>query len=153
MPLNTLKPKVKSTKKRVGRGNGSKMGTYSCKGMKGQTARSGGRRRPGFEGGQTPYLRRLPKLKGFKNPNTINYQVINISDLNAFDDKAKVTKKELYEKNLIAKLSSPVKLLGSGKLEKAVEVEVDKASASAIKAVEAQKGKVHLPKEKVKKDD
>lgn len=146
MTLTDLRSKTgKKTKKRVGRGNASGHGTYSCRGMKGQTARAGGRRRPGFEGGQTPYLRKIPKLKGFKNPNHVEYQVVNVGDLNVFDDKAKVDKEALHSKNLIAKLSKPVKLLaGKGELEKAVTVIVDKASAAAIEKVEAKKGKVEV---------
>jgi large subunit ribosomal protein L15 len=145
MTLTTLSSKNgKTTRKRVGRGNASGHGTYSCRGMKGQTARSGGRRRPGFEGGQTPYLQKLPKLKGFKNINRVEYQVINLDDLNMFDDKAKVDLAALLEKNLISKKNKPVKLLGRGKLEKAVTVVVHKASKTAIAAVEGSKGKVEL---------
>lgn len=146
MTLLELKSKTgNKSSKRVGRGNGSGHGTYSCRGMKGQSARSGGRRRPGFEGGQTPYLRKMPKLKGFNNPNHFEYQPVNVGDLNIFDDKAKVDLDALYSKNLISKKNEPVKLLGGkGKLEKSLEVTVHKASASAIKAIEANKGKVNL---------
>jgi large subunit ribosomal protein L15 len=155
MPLTNLKSKTGNKKsKRVGRGNASGKGTYSGKGMKGQTARAGGRRRPGFEGGQTPYLRKMPKLKGFKNPNSTEYLVINIGDLNLFEDKAVITKKELMEKNLIAKKNKLVKLLGGkGELTKQVTIHVDKASESAIKAVEAQKGKVEILEKKVKEEE
>jgi large subunit ribosomal protein L15 len=147
MPLLKLKSKIRQKRKRVGRGDGSGKGTYCTRGMKGQSARSGGRRRPGFEGGQTPYLRKMPKLKGFKNPNYIKYQIINTGQLNIFDDKATITKKELLAKNLISKKSLPIKLLGGkGELEKSLTIKVDKASASAIKAVESQKGKIILPK-------
>jgi len=76
--------------KRVGRGNGSGHGTFSCRGMKGQSARAGGRRRPGFEGGQTPYLRKMPKLKGFKNPNHVEFQVVNVGALNIFEEGSTV---------------------------------------------------------------
>ncbi|MFH1533434.1 MAG: 50S ribosomal protein L15 [Nitrospirota bacterium] len=147
MPLSELRSRSNKTKKKVGRGNGSGSGTYSGRGMKGQSARTGGRRRPGFEGGQTPYLRKMPKLKGFKNPNYVEYQVINVFDLNIFDSGATVKKEDLLAKNLISKKTKPVKLLGGkGELEKALTIEVDKASASAIKAVESKKGKVVLPK-------
>ncbi|MBT4916936.1 50S ribosomal protein L15 [Candidatus Peregrinibacteria bacterium] len=158
MPLINLKSNVKQPRKRVGRGNASGHGTYSCRGMKGQSARSGGRRRPGFEGGQTPYLRRMPKLKGFTNPNYVEYQVVNVGDLNVFDDKAEIKKEDLLKKNIISKKSAPVKLLGGkGDLEKAVTIHVDKASASAIEKVEAKKGKVIvaevLPPRKSKKKE
>lgn len=147
MPLLELRSKSNKTKKKVGRGNGSGSGTYSGRGMKGQSARAGGKRRPGFEGGQTPYLRKMPKLKGFKNPNYVEYQVINVGDLNIFDSGATVKKEDLLAKNLVSKKTKPVKLLGGkGELEKAITIEVDKASASAIKAVESKKGKVVLPK-------
>ncbi|MBI4231906.1 50S ribosomal protein L15 [Candidatus Peregrinibacteria bacterium] len=160
MSLLELSPKNgKKSRKRVGRGNGSGHGTYSCRGMKGQSARSGGRRRPGFEGGQTPYLRRMPKLKGFKNPNYVEYQIVNIGDLNVFEDNATVNIESLRAKNIISKLTVPVKLLaGKGKLEKSLTITVHKASVKAIEAVEAQKGKVTVSekakeKEKTKKTD
>lgn len=143
MSLQNLSSKTgKVPKKRVGRGNGSGHGTFSGRGVKGQTARAGGRRRPGFEGGQTPYLRRMPKLKGFKNPNRIEYQIINVGDLNIFEEKDSVDKATLREKNLISKKDKPVKLLaGKGTLEKTLTIMIDKASKSAIAAVEAKKGK------------
>src|SRR5690606_11561232 len=100
MSLQELKSNVKKKRKVVGRGNGSGKGTYSTRGGKGQTARSGGNRRPGFEGGQTPYLRRIPKLKAFKNINRINYQAVNIGDLNIFDENSKVDAEALRTKNL-----------------------------------------------------
>lgn len=154
MPLTELKSRIKKSRKKVGRGNGSGLGTYSGRGMNGQSARSGGKRRPGFEGGQTPYLRKMPKLKGFKNPNHVEYQAINVGDLNIFDSGATVKKEDLLAKNLVSKKTKPVKLLGGkGELEKALTIEVDKASASAIKAVESKKGKVVLPKEKAKKEE
>lgn len=152
MSLTDLRSKTgKKGRKRVGRGNASGHGTYSGRGCKGQTARSGGKRRPGFEGGQTPYLRKLPKWKGFKNPNTIDYQIVNIGDLNKFDDNTIIDKEALHAKNLISKKNKPVKLLsGKGELEKTLTVIVDKASVSAIKAVEDKKGKIEL-KNKSKK--
>lgn len=142
MSLQNLSSKTgRAKKKRVGRGNGSGHGTYSGRGGKGQTARTGGTRRPGFEGGQTPYLRRMPKLSGFKNPSRVEYQVVNIGDLNIFDEKEQIDKTALIAKNLISKKDRPVKLLGKGELEKAIIIMVDKASKSAIDAVEAKKGK------------
>ena len=142
--LTDLRSNAKKKKKRVGRGNGSGHGTFSCKGMKGQTARSGGRRRPGFEGGQTPYIQKLPKLKGFKNPNHIDYQVINLSSLNIFDDKATVDIAALLKKNLISKKTRPVKLLAQGTLEKSLTVIVHKASIKAAEAIKAQNGTLQL---------
>lgn len=143
--LQSLSPKNgKKAKKRVGRGNASGHGTYSCRGMKGQSARSGGRRRPGFEGGQTPYLRKMPKLKGFKNPNHVDYQVVNVSALNIFEDGTTVDQKLLLEKNLVSKKTVPVKLLSHGELEKKLTIVVNKASKLAVEKVEAKKGKVEL---------
>ena len=156
MSLQELKSKAGriTKKKRVGRGNASGHGTYSTRGMKGQSARTGGRRRPGFEGGQTPFLSRMPKLKGFKNPNKVDYQVINVGDLNIFDDNATVELKDLKEKNLISKISEPVKLLGGkGKLEKNINITVHKASKSAIEMIEAQKGKVNVLEKKEEKKE
>ncbi len=148
MSLLKLKSKVKRpSRKRVGRGNGSGLGTYSGKGMKGQTARAGGRRRPGFEGGQTPLLRKMPKLKGFKNPNRVEHQAVNVGDLNIFEDGTTVDFKLLLEKNLISKKTKPVKLLGGkGELEKKLTIIVDQASKEAIKKVEAKKGTVQVKK-------
>lgn len=145
MSLTELKSKVSKKRKRIGRGNGSGHGTYSTRGNKGQKARSGGTRRPGFEGGQTPFLRKMPKLKGFKNPNAVTYQPINVGSLNVFDNNAKVDIDTLLEKKLIRKKSVPVKLLGGkGELDKTLEITVHKASKSAIEKVEAKKGKVIL---------
>ncbi len=155
MSLTELKSNANKKRKRVGRGNGSGHGTYCCRGMKGQSSRAGGRRRPGFEGGQTPFLRRMPKLKGFTNPNHVEYQVVNIGQLNMFDENTEITKELLLQKNIISKKRVPVKLLaGKGELEKTVTITVDKASAAAIKAVESKKGKVTLlaPKEEPKKE-
>lgn len=146
MSLENLQSKTKrKAKKRVGRGNASGHGTYSCRGMKGQSARAGGRRRPGFEGGQTPYLQRMPKLKGFKNPGRVEYQVINVGELNVFDEGANVTLEDLLAKNLVSKKSQPVKLLaGKGNLEKKLTISVNKASAQAVEKVKAQKGEVKI---------
>ena len=145
MTLHTLSSKNgKTARKRVGRGNASGHGTYSCRGMKGQSARTGGRRRPGFEGGQTPYHMRMPKLKGFKNPNHFEYQAVNVGSLNIFDDNSIVDVAALYAKNLISKKNRPVKLLGSDELEKTLTIIVHKASKTAIEKVEAKKGKVEF---------
>lgn len=146
MSLLDLKSKIgKKKKKRLGRGNASGHGTYSGRGGKGQTARTGGNRRPGFEGGQTPYLRKMPKIKGFKNPNRIEYQIVNVGQLNIFEDKSEITAINLFEKNLISKKNKPVKLLaGKGELTKTLTIKVEKASEKAIEAVNANKGKVEL---------
>lgn len=145
MSLQNLSSKEgKKSRKRVGRGNGSGHGTFSCRGMKGQSARSGGRRRPGFEGGQTPYIQKMPKLKGFKNPNRVEFQVVNLSDLNIFEANEQVNPETLYAKKLICKRHIPVKLLAKGELTKALEVTVHKASEKAKEAVVSQKGKLNV---------
>lgn len=140
MKLNAIKRKVGATKtrKRIGRGNASGHGTYSGRGSKGQGQRKSGNVRPGFEGGQTPLISRLPKLRGFKNPNKVVFQVVNVSDLNAFKDGDEVNAQALLEKRLVAKKDVPVKLLGDGKLERKVVVRLQKISSSAkLKVIEA----------------
>jgi len=133
MKLHTLRSKsgAKHRRKRVGRGNGSGMGTFSCKGMNGQNARSGGNRRPGFEGGQTSFISRMPKLKGFKNPGRVPFQAVNVKDLEIFDNGATVDVVALVEKGLVAKKNLPVKILGDGDLSKKLTVKVDAVSKSA----------------------
>ena len=143
MTLFNLSSKLgKKKKKLLGRGNGSGHGTFCCRGGKGQSARSGGQIRPGFEGGQTTMLRRMPKLRGFKNPNHQEFQVVNVGDLNVFDDNTEVNLDSLFAKKLVSKKSKPVKLLGNGELEKTLTITVSKASASAIEAIKAKIGKV-----------
>ncbi len=142
MSLKDLRSNVKISKRRVGRGNGSGHGTFSGRGCKGQKARTGGLRRPGFEGGQTPYAMRMPKLKGFRNPRHIQYQVVNIDQLNVFEDNSTVKKENLLAKNIISKKTMPVKLLSRGEMKKTVSIEVDQASKEAIKKIEEKKGKV-----------
>jgi large subunit ribosomal protein L15 len=142
--LLTIKanPKARKSRKRVGRGNGSGLGTYSSRGMNGQNQRTGGGVRPGFEGGQTPLYRKMPKLKGFRNVNRINYQVVNVDKLNDFNEKDEIDVTKLYENNLISNKAKPVKILGNGELTKALTVKVDKVSASAREKIEKAKGKV-----------
>lgn len=133
MKLHELKPNKGATKskRRVGRGNGSGAGTYCGRGMNGQNCRTGGGVRPGFEGGQTPLIRRMPKLKGFRNPNRVGFQVVNVAKLNQFDEGTEITIELLYSKNLISKKDLPVKILGNGELTKKVTVNVDTVSNSA----------------------
>ncbi|MBU0577594.1 50S ribosomal protein L15 [Patescibacteria group bacterium] len=144
MQLNNIKAKVGATKakKRIGRGNASGRGTYCGRGCKGQGQRKSSNVRPGFEGGQTPLIMRLPKLKGFKNPNKIAYQVANIRDLNSFNDGDEVNIEALLEKRLISKKNVPVKILGMGKLEKKLTVKIHKISTTAKEKVIKAGGKV-----------
>lgn len=144
MKLYAIKPKrgAVQSKKRLGRGNASGLGTFAGRGCKGQGQRKSGNVRPGFEGGQTPLISRLPKLKGFNNPNRGTFQVINVSDLNRFENGEEVNLQSLLEKRLVSKKDVPVKLLGSGKLEKKLTLRVQKTSGTAKQKVLAAGGKV-----------
>ena len=139
--LENLKPKKGSThkKKRVGRGDGSGWGGTAAKGHKGQKARSGGSIRWGFEGGQMPIQRRLPKF-GFTNIFRTEYQVINLDQLNAFEGE--VNPETLKRAGF--KRKKPFKVLGSGKVEKALTVKAHKFSQSAKAAIEAAGGKIEV---------
>lgn len=147
---NILKPHPGSRKKKniYGRGDSSGHGSFSGRGGKGQTARSGGKRRPGFEGGQTPLIRRMPKLKGFKNPKRIMYQTINVSALNCFDDGSTIDLVQLYEADLLSRKDRPIKILGDGTLGKKLAVKVDACSKSAKKKIEEKGGTLLLPQVK-----
>lgn len=129
-------------KKRLGRGNGSGLGTYSGRGGNGQTARTGGNIKPGFAGGQTPLYRKMPKLKGFTNINHVSYQVVNVESLNIFEDNTEVNAEKLFEGKLINSASKPVKILGNGELTKKLQIKVDRVSASAKEKIEQAKGTV-----------
>lgn len=146
MKLHELKPAKGSTKspKRVGRGTGSGMGNTAGKGHKGQNARSGGGVRPGFEGGQMPVMRRLPK-RGFTNIFGKEYTVVNVSDLEErFESGEEVTIEALFEVGLINKVLDGVKVLGDGELTKALTVKVNKVSKSAAEKIIAAGGKVEV---------
>ncbi|MDQ0856725.1 50S ribosomal protein L15 [Bacillus sp. V2I10] len=145
MKLHELKPAEGSrqTRNRVGRGTGSGNGKTSGKGHKGQNARSGGGVRPGFEGGQTPLFRRLPK-RGFTNINRKDYAIVSLDKLNLFEDGTEVTTELLLEAGMISKVRSGVKVLGDGKLEKKLTVKANKFSASAKEAIEAAGGSAEV---------
>jgi len=141
MDLSNLKPSGKRRKrKRVGRGESSGLGKTCGKGHKGQKSRSGPDLSPGFEGGQMPLQRRLPK-KGFSNPFKVCYQVVNIKDLACFDAGATITAELLREKGII-KRRGPVKLLSNGDVSVAFTVMVDRASSAARSKIEAAGGTV-----------
>jgi large subunit ribosomal protein L15 len=144
MQLNSIKVKTGATKskKRLGRGNASGHGTYSGRGCKGQGQRKSGNVRPGFEGGQTPLIMRLPKLRGFKSLNKTEFQIINLCQLDVFRNGDEVNPDTLFEKGLISKKAAPVKLLGDGKIEKILTIKVKKVSKSARQKVVAAGGKV-----------
>ena len=147
MKLSDLAPAPGSTQvaKRKGRGAGTGNGKTAGKGHKGQNARSGGGVRIGFEGGQMPIARRLPK-RGFKNDRFAKvYQVVNVGALNDFDDNAVITAEELVKKGLISEVDAPVKVLGDGELEtKGLTVKAAKFSATAVQKIEAAGGKTEV---------
>jgi len=143
MKLNELKYTEGSREEhyRKGRGLGSGNGKTAGKGHKGQNARSGGGTRLGFEGGQLPLYRALPK-RGFKNVNHVEYAVVNVGDLEKFDANTVVTPALLKEVGLVKKEYDGVKILGNGKLSKALTVQANKFSKSAEKAITEAGGKV-----------
>lgn len=145
MNLQELKPAIGSTTapKRLGRGVGSQLGKTSGKGHKGAKARSGGGKRPGFEGGQMPLTRRLPK-RGFTNIFGKEYAAVNVEALNAFEDGTLVTPALLVEAGIIKKTLDGVKVLGGGELTKKLTVAVDKVTDSAKEKIEAIGGKVEV---------
>lgn len=148
MELKDLTPAEGSRKsrKRVGRGNGSGIGKTSGRGMNGQKSRAGGGKNAGFEGGQTPLARRLPKLPGFTNINHVEYIPVNVSRLEEkFEVGETVDGSSLKAKGIIKHADALVKVLGDGELTKALTVKVDKVSASAAKKIEAAGGKVEQP--------
>lgn len=145
MKLHELKPAAGSKKapKRIGRGTGSGLGRNAGKGEKGQNARSGGGVRPGFEGGQMPLFRRLPK-RGFKNPFSKEFVCINLDRLNIFENGTEITPEVLLERRVISKVLDGVKILGNGTLEKSLTVKGCKFSKSAKEKIEAAGGKVEV---------
>jgi len=136
-------PGSNTKKKRLGRGPGSGLGKTAARGGKGQTARKGGGIRFGFEGGQTPLYRRLPK-RGFNSPFRVEYNVVNLSVLEKLDAGTKVTPELLAEKGLLRNPANPVKVLGNGELKKKLMVAVHKVSATAKSAIEKAGGSVEI---------
>lgn len=143
--LNELKPVegARHSKKRVGRGIGSGLGKTAGKGHKGQNARSGGGVRPGFEGGQLPLFQRLPK-RGFHNVNRKEYSVVNVEDLNVFENGSVVDVEALIASGLVKKVNDGVKILGNGSLDKKLTVKAHKFSASAEEAITKAGGTVEV---------
>ena len=146
MKLNELKNHPGSTHRRkiVGRGPGSGLGKTSGRGEKGQKARSGASIKPWFEGGQNPLYKRIPR-RGFNNARfTTRYNLVNVSDLNRFEDNTTVTPELLKEVGLVKKELSGVKILGSGNLEKKLTVKANLFTNSAINKIESIGGKVEV---------
>ena len=143
MELGNLHPNVKKvTRKRVGRGIGSGLGKTSARGQKGQKARSGGGVRRGFEGGQTPLYRRLPK-RGFKNINAKTYTEVTLTMLNKSEAK-EVSAETLIAEGIIGKVNDGIVVLGTGKLEKALTVKATRFTKSAAEKIEAAGGKIEV---------
>jgi large subunit ribosomal protein L15 len=142
-----MSPALNSTRapKRLGRGVGSGLGKTSGKGHKGQNARSGGGVRPGFEGGQMPLIRRLPK-RGFNNKQFAKeYTTVNVSELNVFENNAVVTVENLIEKNIIKKVAPyGLKVLGNGELTKALTVKASKFTDAAVQKINKAGGKAEV---------
>lgn len=145
-------PGSRKNRKRVGRGNGSGHGTYSGRGSKGQKSRSGYRIRPGFEGGQLPLIKRLPRKRGFTNIFGTEYSVVNIARLNMFEAGSEVTPERLMAAGVVKSLRSPIKILADGSLNRPLVVKVNKFSAAAKAKIEAAGGKVEEVGDAVKAD-
>jgi large subunit ribosomal protein L15 len=142
MQAHELRPPkgARRKRKRVGRGDASGHGTYSGRGSKGQKVRSGGGPRLGFEGGQTPLIKRLPRRRGFTNIFRVEYAPVNVKQLERFEAGTEVTPELLHEVGIIKNLRQPVKVLGDGEITKALVVRVHKFSAVAKGKIEAVGG-------------
>jgi len=144
MKQSQIRPPVgaKHKRKRVGRGNGSGHGTYSGRGCKGQKSRSGGGVRFGFEGGQLPLIKRLPRKRGFTNIFKTEYNIVNVSKLDIFPPGTMVTPEELLRAGLIKSLDQPTKILGDGDIQQPLLVKADKFSSRAERKIIAAGGKI-----------
>ena len=145
MKLHDLKPAEGATtaRKRLGRGVGSGLGKTSGKGHKGAKARSGGGKRPGFEGGQMPLTMRLPK-RGFTNKWRVEYATVNVERLNIFEDGEVVSPVELIQAGILKNVQDGVKILGNGEITKKLTVQANKFTATAKEKIEAAGGKVEV---------
>ncbi|MEK8132722.1 50S ribosomal protein L15 [Paenibacillus filicis] len=139
----TSAPGSRHSRKRVGRGVGSGMGKTSTRGHKGQNARSGGGVRPGFEGGQNPLYRRLPK-RGFNNQFRKEYAIVNLTDLNKFEAGTEVTPEVLLESGIVKNPLSGIKILGNGEITVQLNVKASKFSQSAVEKITAAGGKTEV---------
>lgn len=145
MKLHELKAVPGATRKakRKGRGTATGQGKTAGRGMNGQNSRSGGGTRPGFEGGQMPLYRRIPK-RGFTNIWRKEYTILNLGDLNVFEENAVVTPELLAEKGMVKQVKDGIKVLGEGTLEKKLTIRAQKFSKSALEKIEAAGGKAEV---------
>lgn len=143
MKQSEVRPSAGSRRKakRVGRGDGSGHGTYSGRGCKGQKSRSGGGVRLGFEGGQLPLIKRLPRKRGFTNIFKTRYDVVNVGKLNIFPAGSEVNAKELFEASLVTSISRPIKILGTGDIDRTLVVKADRFSTAAERKITAAGGR------------
>ena len=137
----TPAPGSRKDRKRVGRGDGSGNGTYSGRGCKGQKSRSGFRMRPGFEGGQLPLIKRLPRKRGFVNIFKTEYSIVNLGSLNAFEAGSEVTPEALVAAGMVKSLRQPIKVLAEGDIDRPLTVKANRFSAAAKAKIEAAGGK------------
>jgi large subunit ribosomal protein L15 len=136
-------PGSRHASKRVGRGNGSGHGTFSGRGCKGQKARAGNNKvRPGFEGGQLPLIKRLPRKRGFVNIFKTEYSTVNLGELNKFESGSEVTPETLLAAGIIKTLANPIKILADGDIDRPLTIKANRFSASAKAKIEAAGGKV-----------
>lgn len=155
MKLNTFSSYRKKTK-RKGRGISAGQGKTAGRGTKGQKARTGKKLRPGFEGGQTPFFQKIPKLKGFRNPNRVPFQVVNIGSLGELGTDV-ITHEVLFAAHMIPQKDWPVKVLGDGELTRGLTIELEAASAGALEKIQKAGGTFRstalVAREKKKKHD
>jgi large subunit ribosomal protein L15 len=154
MQAHQLKPPrgAKHARKRIGRGNAAGQGTYSGRGLKGQKSRAGNKPRRFFEGGQTRLIKKLPFRRGFRNPFRVEYQAVNLDDLQRFEGGTEVTPELLQEKGVLRSLRKPVKILAAGELTKKLNVSAHRFSVTAKEKIEGAGGTVvELGERKVKR--
>ena len=144
MQQHELRPPAgaKRARRRVGRGDSSGYGSFAGRGMKGQKSRSGGGVRPGFEGGQLPLSKKLPFVRGFTNIFRVEYNVVNVSSLAAFDAHSDVNPAALGDARIVRNASKPIKILGRGEIDVPLTVAAHKFSASARRKIQAAGGTV-----------
>lgn len=135
-------PGSRRASKRVGRGDGSGHGSYSGRGCKGQKSRAGYKMRPGFEGGQLPLIKRLPRKRGFTNIFRTEYSTVKVGALNAFDPGSEVTPEKMLAAGIVKSLVNPIKILADGEIDRSLTVRAHKFSASARAKIEAAGGTV-----------